>query len=280
MLEQTLSHATEEHRSDLCHCPRRSETLTMKRMNRLEGRTALITGGTTGIGFVTAKAFQREGATVIITGQDQNRLDKANDDLGGSVSAFRADVRSLADLDALARSVEQTAGGLDVLFANAGVAYFAPLGDVDEDHFDSQFDVNVKGLFFTVQKLAPLLRKDSSVILNATFGTIKGIGTGSVYFASKAAVRSLARTFAVELGPRGVRVNALSPGLVATDLFGKTGLTEQQLQSLGGFYTGQAPLARLGEPDEIAAAAVFLASKESSFMTAADIVVDGGFAGI
>jgi NAD(P)-dependent dehydrogenase (short-subunit alcohol dehydrogenase family) len=196
------------------------------------------------------------------------------------VTVFRVDVRNLLDINALATSVAEHAGGLDVLFANAGVALFAPLASVDEDHFDSQFDVNVKGLFFTVQKLAPLLRKDSSVILNATFGTIKGIANGSVYFATKAAVRSLARTFALELGPLGVRVNALSPGLVPTPLFGKTGLSQEQLQGLGQFYTGHAPLARLGEPEEIAAAAVFLASKESAFMTAADLVVDGGFAGI
>jgi NAD(P)-dependent dehydrogenase (short-subunit alcohol dehydrogenase family) len=249
-------------------------------MRRLEGKTALVTGATTGIGLATAKAFLAEGAAVIITGQDQERLDLAANELGGNVKGFRVDVRNLADIDTLAKLVAETAGGIDVLFANAGVALFAPLASVDEDHFDSQFDVNVKGLFFTVQKLAPLLRKDASVILNATFGTIKGIATGSVYFATKAAVRSLARTFALELGPRGIRVNALSPGLVPTPLFGKTGLSEEQLQGLGKFYTGQAPLARLGEPDEIATAAVFLASKESSFMTAADLVVDGGFAGI
>jgi NAD(P)-dependent dehydrogenase (short-subunit alcohol dehydrogenase family) len=189
-------------------------------------------------------------------------------------------VRNIAGIEALATFAANIAGGLDVLFANAGVAYFSPLANVDEQHFDSQFDVNVKGLFFTVQKLAPLLRKGSSVILNATFGTVKGIGTGSVYFATKAAVRSLARTFAVELGPLGIRVNAVSPGLVPTALFGKSGLSEDELNGLGAFYTGHAPLARLGEPDEIAAAAVFLASSESSFMTAADVVVDGGFAGI
>jgi NAD(P)-dependent dehydrogenase (short-subunit alcohol dehydrogenase family) len=249
-------------------------------MRRLEGKTAVITGATTGIGFATARAFLAEGATVIITGQDPDRLDLARRELGGNVSTFRVDVRSIPDLDALATFVRDSAGGVDVLFANAGVALFAPMASVDEEHFDLQFDVNVKGLFFTVQKLAPQLRKDSSVILNATFGTIKGIASGSVYFATKAAVRSLARTFAAELGARGVRVNALSPGLVPTPLFGKTGLNEEQLQGLGQFYTGHAPLARLGEPDEIAAAAVFLASKESTFMTAADLVVDGGFAGI
>jgi NAD(P)-dependent dehydrogenase (short-subunit alcohol dehydrogenase family) len=249
-------------------------------MKRLEGKTALVTGGTTGIGLATAKAFLTEGARVIITGQDEERIEIARRELGGNVSGLRVDVRRIADIEALAAFVAETAGGLDVLFANAGVALFAPLDKVDEDHFDTQFDVNVKGLFFTVQKLAPLLREQSSVILNATFGTIKGIANGSVYFATKAAVRSLARTFAVELGPRGVRVNALSPGLVPTPLFAKTGLTDEQLQGLGQFYTGHAPLARLGEPDEIAAAAVFLASRESAFMTATDLVVDGGFAGI
>lgn len=225
-------------------------------MKRLQGKTALVTGASTGIGLAAAKA-----------------------ELGGDVRAFRVYVRNLREIEALAKFVGAEVGGVDVLFANAGVALFASLDGVDEEHFDTQFDVNVKGLFFTVQKIAPLLRESSSVILNATFGTIKGIATGSVYFATKAAVRSLARTFAAE-GPRGIRVNALSLGLVPTPLFGKTGLSDEQLQGLGGFYTGQAPLSRLGEADEIAAAAVFLASKESSFMTAADLVVDGGFAGI
>lgn len=252
----------------------------MKFMGRLEGKTALVTGASTGIGLATAKAFVNEGASVIITGQDQQRLDDAKRELGANVTALQVDVRKISDIDALIGRVAEVSSGLDVLFANAGVAYFAPLEAVDEDHFDSQFDVNVKGLFFTVQKFAPMLRQSSSVILNATFGTIKGIAGGSVYFATKAAVRSLARTLAVELGPRGIRVNALSPGLVPTPLFGKTGLTEEQLQGLGGFYTGQAPLGRLGQPEEIAAAAVFLASNDSSFVTAADLVVDGGFAGI
>ncbi|MCC6585212.1 MAG: SDR family oxidoreductase [Bryobacterales bacterium] len=249
-------------------------------MNRLNGKTALITGGTTGIGLATAQAFLREGARVLITGQDEGRLQKAQAELGSEVTAIRADVRSLSDLNAMAAQVRESVDGLDVLFANAGVAYFAPLEAATEEHFDSQFDINVKGLFFTVQKLAPLLKPNASVILNATFGTVKGIGTGSVYFATKAAVRSLARTWAAELGPRGIRVNCLSPGLTPTDLFGKTGLTAEQLQGLGGFYTNGAPLARLGNVEEIAAGAVFLASAESSFMTAADLVIDGGFAGV
>lgn len=250
-------------------------------MHRLEGKTALITGGTTGLGLATAKAFVKEGARVIVTGQDPERLNTAREQLPPDSMAVRADVRRLADLDALADEVRKTVeGGIDVLFANAGVAYFAPLESVDENHFDSQFDINVKGLFFTVQKLVPVLRPNASIILNATFGTVTGIASGSVYFATKAAVRSLARTWAAELGPRGIRVNSLSPGLVPTDLFGKTGLTTEQLQGLGGFYTDRAPLARLGAADEIAAAAVFLASSESSFMTAADLVIDGGFASV
>ena len=248
---------------------------------KLEGKRALVTGGTSGLGLATAKAFAAQGARLIITGQDPARLESAAREIGENTIGIRVDMRKVEDLDALARNVRDKAyDGIDVLFANAGVAYFAPVDAVDEDHFDSQFDVNVKGLFFTVQKLLPSLRENASVILNATFGTVKGIAGGSVYFATKAAVRSLARTFAVELAPRGIRVNALSPGLVPTALFGKTGLTQEQLEGLGAFYTQRAPLGRLGAADEIASAAVFLASSDSSYMTGGDLVIDGGIASV
>ena len=250
-------------------------------MKKLAGKTALVTGGSSGLGLATARAFSAEGARLIITGQDTARLESAGRELGENTIAIRADVRNLPELAALAEKVREKAPeGLDVLFANAGVAYFAPVDAVDEEHFDSQFDVNVKGLFFTVQKLLPLVRDNASIILNATFGTVKGIAGGSVYFATKAAVRSLARTFAVELAGRGIRVNALSPGLVPTSLFGKTGLSQEQLEGLGAFYTQRAPLGRLGAADEIASAAVFLASSDSSFMTGGDLVIDGGIASV
>lgn len=246
-------------------------------MDRLQNKTAVVTGGTTGIGFETAQQFIAAGARVIITGQNPERLAEAAQKLGAQAIPVQADVRSVADLQRLATQVEQTFGGLDILFANAGIGLFAPLDQIDEAFFDDQFDINVKGVFFTIQKLSPLLNPGASVILNASAVNAKGVPTGSVYFATKAAVRSLARTLGAELAGRGIRVNSLSPGLVPTSFQSKMGLKPEDLEGFASLVTQTAPLARLGRPEEIAKAALFLASDDSSYMTAADLVVDGGF---
>lgn len=246
-------------------------------MARLNNKTAVITGGTTGIGFETAQRFVAEGARVIITGQNEDRLQRATQELGEATIPVRADVKSLSDLDTLAARVKAEFGGLDILFANAGIGLFAPLNAIDEAFYDDQFDVNVKGVFFTVQKLADLLNEGASVILNASAVNEKGAALGSVYFATKAAVRSLARSFAAELGSKKIRVNALSPGFVPTNFQGKMGLSPEALDGFSSYVKKSAPLGRFGTPDEIASGAVFLASDDSSYITATDLVIDGGF---
>ena len=247
---------------------------------RIDGKAALVTGGTTGIGFAAAQRLLADGvARLVITGQDEKRLEDATRRLGGeTVTPVRADVRSLADLDRLAEAARTALGGhLDILFANAGVGSFAPIEAADERFYDGQFDVNVKGLFFTVQKLLPLMGEGGSIVLNASAVNAKGVAGGHVYFATKAAVRSLARTLAAELAPRGIRVNAVSPGLVPTPFVGKMGLPQEALDGFASMIKGQAPLGRLGRPEEIASAVAFLASDEAAYVTAADLAVDGGW---
>lgn len=246
-------------------------------MTKLQGKIALITGGTTGIGFETAKQYLDEGAKVIITGRNEDRLAEAVAQLGENTTAVRADVRSLADIDNLAKTVEQEFGHLDILFANAGIGYFAAIEDIDESFYDNQFDINVKGVFFTVQKLVGLLNENSSVILNASAVNEKGAPMGSLYFATKAAVRSLARSLAAELGSRKIRVNALSPGIVRTHFQSSQNMPDEAFEGFINYVTEIAPLGREGQSEEIAKAAVFLASDDSSYMTAADLVVDGGY---
>ncbi|MEO0933327.1 MAG: SDR family oxidoreductase [Cyanobacteria bacterium J06641_2] len=246
-------------------------------MGRLTNKTAVITGGTTGIGFATAKQYIEEGARVIITGRNEERLREAVEKLGTNAIAVKANVLSLTDLDNLVNRVKEEFGKLDILFANAGSGYFSPLEQVDEKFYDNQFDINVKGVFFTVQKLVGLLRAGASVILNASAVNQKGASTGSIYFATKAAVRSFARSFGAELGERQIRVNSLSPGIVRTEFEKKLDLPDGAFEGFIDAVVQTAPLHREGEVDEIAKAAVFLASDDSSYMTASDMVVDGGY---
>src|SRR5712691_5595102 len=247
-------------------------------MGKLEGKIALITGGTSGIGLATAKRFVNEGADVFVTGRRGQELEAAVKEIGKGVTGVQGDVSKRADLDRLFAQIESEKGRLDVLFANAGVAKYGRLGEISEELFDSIFDINVKGLLFTVQKALPLLPDGASIILNASIVASKGLSSNSVYSATKAAVRSFARTWTTDLKERRIRVNAVSPGFmerpVLHNLMASTGAGEQRWQML--FNT--VPLGRLGIPNEIAKAVVFLASDDSSYITGTELFVDGGMA--
>ena len=245
-------------------------------MSNLNNKVAVITGGSSGIGFATAQRFIAEGAQVVITGRNQEALDTAVAKLGDRATSIRGDVANLEDLDRLFAQVKKLFGHVDVLFANAGIAPFVPFEAVTEEHFDSLFNINVRGLFFTVQKALPLLSKGASVILNASVVAQSGLPKTSVYSATKAAVRSLGRTLAGELSPRGIRVNVVSPGLIETPLVGKLGLSQDETIAFGKMIVQQTPLNRVGRPEEIAATVAFLASNDSSYFTGAELVADGG----
>ena len=247
-------------------------------MNRLDGKIALVTGGTSGIGLATARDFVAEGAYVFITGRRRPELDSAAQQIGRNVRAVQADASRLSDLDALYDVIRQEKGRLDIVFANAGGGTLAPLGTITEEDFDSTFGTNVKGVLFTVQKALPLMGAGGSIVLNASTASIKGTPAFSVYSATKAAVRSFARNWTLDLKGRGIRVNAISPGVVPTPGYHLMGLTEEQVR---GFVAAQAaviPLGRVGTPDEIAKAVVFLASDDSSFVNGIELFVDGGMA--
>jgi NAD(P)-dependent dehydrogenase (short-subunit alcohol dehydrogenase family) len=247
---------------------------------KLKNKTALITGGTSGIGLATARRFVAEGAYVYITGRRQSELDAAVRQIEKNVTAVQGDVSQLADLDRLYSSVKQQHDRIDILFANAGGGKAAPLGAITEAHFDSMFNSNVKGLLFTVQEALPLLGDGSSIVLNASMAASKGLAGSTVYSATKAAVRSFARTWAVELKDRKIRVNAVSSGLINTPFWQGLGLTQEQLEPYLAGLVPMIPLGRLGDPDEVAKAVVFLASDDSSFITGIELFVDGGQAQI
>jgi NAD(P)-dependent dehydrogenase (short-subunit alcohol dehydrogenase family) len=247
-------------------------------MQRLAGKTALITGGTTGIGRATAQLFIEHGARVAITGQDAQRVAEAAAALGPQAIGIRADVSSAADMDRLAGELRAHFGLLDIVFANAGVAKPRSLAEIDEAHIDEQFGVNVKGILYTVQKVLPLLRKPASIVLTASTVAELGMAGMSVYAATKAAVRSLARSLSAELSPQGVRVNAVSPGPIETPIFGKMGLPDTAVQAWAHEISGKVPLGRFGQADEVAKAVLFLASDDSSYMLGENILVDGGMA--
>ena len=247
---------------------------------KLAGKVAVVTGGNSGIGLATAKRFAAEGAQVVITGRRQQQLDEAVASLGTNVTGVQGDVSNLADLDRLYAEVKRQHGRVDVLFANAGGGALAPLGSITEEDYDKTFAINVKGLLFTVQKALPLMPDGGSIILNASIVSIKGMAAFSVYSATKAAVRSFARTWTVDLKARKIRVNALSPGPIDTPgIDGLASTPEERAQVKAGMAAA-VPLGRIGDPDEIAKAAVFLASDDSSFVTGIELFVDGGMAQI
>jgi NAD(P)-dependent dehydrogenase (short-subunit alcohol dehydrogenase family) len=247
---------------------------------KLEGKVAVITGGNSGIGLATAQRFADEGAHVFITGRRQGELDGAVKQIGHGAVGVQGDVAKLADLDRLYATVRQQQGRIDVLFANAGGGEFAALGAITEALYDQIFNTNVKGLLFTVQKALPLFQDGGSIILNASIAGVKGIEGFSVYSATKAAIRSFARGWTADLKSRRIRVNAVSPGPIETPGLGNLGLTQQQLGDFKTNLVSAVPLGRMGTPDEIAKAVLFLASDDSSYVTGAELFVDGGMAQI
>jgi NAD(P)-dependent dehydrogenase (short-subunit alcohol dehydrogenase family) len=247
---------------------------------KLEGKVAVVTGGNSGIGLATTKRFVAEGAYVFITGRRQAQLDAAVKEIGNNVFGVQGDVANLADLDRLYAAVKDKKGRIDILFANAGSAELAPMGGITEEHFDKTFNTNVKGLLFTVQKALPLIPDGASIILNASIVASTGNPALSVYSATKAAVRSFARTWILDLKERKIRVNAISPGPINTPGLDGLAQTEGVGERLKASLVASVPLGRLGAPDEIARAAVFLASDDSSFVTGTELFVDGGAAQI
>ena len=247
-------------------------------MGKLEGKIALITGGNSGIGLATAKEFVNEGAYVFITGRRDPELAAAVKEIGRNVSSVQGDASNLGDLDRLFALIKREKGKLDIVFANAGAANFASLGKITEEHFDSIFNINVRGLLFTVQKALPLMPDGASIILNASIVASKGFSSNSVYSATKGAVRSFARTWTMDLKDRRIRVNAISPGTIDTpglsDLLASSETGEQRRKMISTMV----PLGRFGTPDEIAKAVVFLASDDSSYVTGIELFVDGGIA--
>jgi NAD(P)-dependent dehydrogenase (short-subunit alcohol dehydrogenase family) len=253
----------------------------MNMPQKLAGKAAVITGGSSGIGLATAKQFVNEGAYVFITGRRQNELDTAVSEIGRNVTGVQSDVSKMEDLDRLYAAIKEQKGKLDIVFANAGTGAFAPLEQISEEHFDKQFDVNVRGMLFTVQKALPLLQPGGSIVLNASMVSITGSPAFSVYSATKAAVRSFARTWSVDLKERGIRVNAISPGIIPTPGYNTSlGMTKDQVDQFVQNSIDDIPLGRPGTADEVAKAVLFLASDDSSYVTGIELFVDGGLAQI
>lgn len=249
----------------------------MSNQKKLSGKVALITGGNSGIGLATAKLYLEQGAKVIITARSQETFAVAQKEWGSHFDVVKTDVSNPKDLDNLYAHIKQKYGALDIVFANAGIAYFRPTTESDPEFFDSQFNVNVRGLYFTVQKALPLLRKGSSVVLNASVVASKGMAGASVYAATKAAVRSFARSWTAEIPVAQARFNVLSPGPIETPIYGKLGMPADQLQAFGESMKTIVPAKRFGSADEMAKVALFLASEDSSYICGAEIMADGGF---
>jgi NAD(P)-dependent dehydrogenase (short-subunit alcohol dehydrogenase family) len=245
-------------------------------VKRFEGKVAVVTGGNSGIGLGAAKAFAREGASVVITGRDEATLKAAERDIGSGAMALRADSSRMADLDSAMGRIRERFGKIDALFVNAGIGKFVPFDQVTEAFFDETVAVNLKGVFFTVHKALPLLSRGSAVVLNASINAHKGMPGTTVYGATKAAVVNLAKTLSADLVERGIRVNAISPGPVESALLGRTGMSEEQVKETKDWIRNQVPLKRFAGPEEIAEAVLFLCSGASSYIVGAEIVIDGG----
>lgn len=245
-------------------------------MKRLEGKVAVVTGGNSGIGLATAIRFQKEGAKVAISGRSKKTLDEAVKNIGNGVVAIQSDVAKLGDLDKLYAEVSQKLGKIDVLFVNAGIAKFAPLGETSESVYDEQFDINVKGAYFTIQKALPYLNDGASIILNTSVAGSKGVVGGTAYSATKAAMRSFARTIAAELIGRGIRVNTVAPGPIVTPIFERTGLPKEAIDEFAKEMIEKVPMKRFGQPEEVAGVVAFLASQDASYVNGVEINVDGG----
>ncbi len=245
-------------------------------MKRLEGKVAVVTGGNSGIGLASAKRLHDEGARVAISGRNQKTLDEAARILGKDVLAVQADVTNLADTEKLFAAVRQRFGKIDILFVNAGVAKFAPLDSATEEHYDEMFDINAKGAYFTIRKALPDLNDGASIILNTSVVSHEGILNGSVYAATKAALRSMARSLAAELVGRNIRVNAVAPGPIETPILERTGLPKEALDEFVKTVRASVPMKRFGKPEEVAGTVAFLASQDASYITGVEIDVDGG----
>lgn len=245
-------------------------------MKRFDNKTVLVTGGNSGIGLATAQQFANEGARVIITGRDQAKLDVAREQLGSGAIAILSDAADSKSAAALGAALSARGLTLDAVFINAGVAKFSPLEGVDDALWDATFNANVKGAFFTIQAVTPLLNKGAAVILNGSINAHIGMANSSVYAASKAALISLAKTLSAELIGRGARVNVVSPGPIATPLYGKLGLEAEQLDQVAANIQSQVPLKRFGTPDEVASAVLYLASPDAAFIVGTELIIDGG----
>ena len=245
-------------------------------MGKLDGKVAVVTGGNSGIGLAAAKRLVADGAYVFITGRRQSELDAAVKQIGRNVTAVQGDVSKLEDLDRVFAEVKKLKDRIDILFANAGIAEGAPLGEISEEHFDRHFDINVKGTLFTVQKALPLLREGASIILTSSVVGSKGFANRSVYSATKAVLRSFARTWTADLKSRKIRVNVVSPGLIDTPALRE--LQQTDSQGLSDRFRDRVPLRRVGRPEDIASAVSFLASDDSSYVAGSELFVDGGLA--
>ncbi|RFB79227.1 SDR family oxidoreductase [Methylovirgula sp. 4M-Z18] len=245
-------------------------------MDRLKGKRALITGGTSGIGLETARQFLSEGARVAVTGTNPATLEAAQKELGPDVLVIKADAADVAGQRIVAEAVKQAFGGLDIVFVNAGIALLKPLEAWDEANFDRVFDINVKGPYFLLQALLPILANPASIVLNTSVNAHIGMPNSSVYAATKAALQSFIRTLSGELIGRGIRLNAVSPGPITTPLYGKLGFNEADLKNVAENIKGLVPAGRFGEPSEIAKAVVFLASDEATYTVGSEIMIDGG----